>query len=476
MPSSPDIPAWASYLIVLTVGTVVAVSKVNDNLSIHHDRWSFPATWQLFAAYVFLPVALFWFLDYTSVIRDTSLFPALLVAAAYPAVFAGKVESVPLPPQVSALWQPLQAWASRLSDRIATMKDYYSDLFDERVESMMVGHSDRLDLLRDVSLAHAQAAEARNALDQPRAEPLQLQPPAEPVQLQPPAEPVQLQSPAEPVQLQSPAEPSLPQSAAQREQLQKGTEQPTQVQKLPSRRAPLVPQVSLAAGLPDVARFRALWHVLRASEANYGYLLMRHAKRNWWSNVRLWQPWQGLWWVRLWWYYLGLFKRRRARLRTASWILAFFFVMAYALAEAMFLIPVHPEDVNLTFSYYQWRLRKANTSDLDRFRSERYLKEVMRFGQHCTAPNCVVTKNKVSCDAVSGPVTVNLRRLSQDPFPRIEVCKNDSSANMCTLLPDNNGMIDDLGRFTLAVPHECASMERGIAYDENQKKVLPIGE
>jgi hypothetical protein len=69
---SPDVPAYLCYLLVLMVGTLVAVSSVNRLLANYAGHWGFARTWLMFTSYVFLPVALFWFLDYTSALQDTS--------------------------------------------------------------------------------------------------------------------------------------------------------------------------------------------------------------------------------------------------------------------------------------------------------------------------------------------------------------------------------------------------------------------
>jgi hypothetical protein len=68
---SPDFPAYTCYAIVLLVGALVAWSAVRSLLSDLDDRLAFGATWLLWLIYTLLPVALFWFLDYTSAVRDT---------------------------------------------------------------------------------------------------------------------------------------------------------------------------------------------------------------------------------------------------------------------------------------------------------------------------------------------------------------------------------------------------------------------
>ena len=131
--TSPDLAAYCCYAIVLGVGLLVARGRVNERLGLYQDRWAFFATWLILLAYVLVPVVLFWFLDYTNVIKDTALFAALVVAVGYRQVFAGKVENIALPPQAPRLWQPFERWVERIADRIETKNKAYRDRFDESV-------------------------------------------------------------------------------------------------------------------------------------------------------------------------------------------------------------------------------------------------------------------------------------------------------------------------------------------------------
>jgi hypothetical protein len=72
--ASPDVPAYVSYLIVIVFGAFVARARVSSLLQAYEDRWAFVGTWLVFFAYVVIPIALFWFLDYTDAIHDTSIF------------------------------------------------------------------------------------------------------------------------------------------------------------------------------------------------------------------------------------------------------------------------------------------------------------------------------------------------------------------------------------------------------------------
>ena len=141
---SPDIPAYWSYALVLIVAIVVGRANVNNLVAGFNNRWAFAGTWWLFLAYVALPIALFWFLDYTSTLQDTSLFAALVVAAGYRQIFAGRIQGISLPGQTSAFWQPFEAWVSRTNDRIQTRQKQYKDRFDERVRASFAADPARL--------------------------------------------------------------------------------------------------------------------------------------------------------------------------------------------------------------------------------------------------------------------------------------------------------------------------------------------
>ena len=153
---SPDIPAIYCYLLVLFVGTIVARSRVNTFLGRYPDRWAFSATWSLFAAYCALPLVLFWFLDYTAVIHDTTLFAALAVAVLYRQIFAGGVDGIAMPGQTAALWKPFEAWTKVVDERIRTRNKRYSDRFEERVRANIASSQQAEDDLETLARERSQ--------------------------------------------------------------------------------------------------------------------------------------------------------------------------------------------------------------------------------------------------------------------------------------------------------------------------------
>jgi hypothetical protein len=133
--TSPDIPAWVCYLIVLAFGLLVARSQINELLASYPDHWGFLGTWVLFAAHGGLPVGVFWLLDYSSALHDTSLFAALLVALGYRQIVVGGVQGIQMPGPTPKLWEPFQAWVKRVADRIASQQKRYRDAIAEALRT-----------------------------------------------------------------------------------------------------------------------------------------------------------------------------------------------------------------------------------------------------------------------------------------------------------------------------------------------------
>src|SRR5713226_3872670 len=115
---SPDLEAFCCYGLVLLLGLAVAWSQVSRRLGKLPGQWIMVNTWLLFFAYTFVPVLLFWFLDRTNAVHDTSLFAAVLVGFGYQQILTGSLGSIRAPGDVSKFWQPFGIWADSISDRI----------------------------------------------------------------------------------------------------------------------------------------------------------------------------------------------------------------------------------------------------------------------------------------------------------------------------------------------------------------------
>lgn len=154
---SPDLESFVCYSIVFVLGLLAAKSQVGQRLGTLPGQWIMVNTWLLFFAYALLPVALFWFLDRTNAIHDTSLFAAILVGVGYQQILTGGIGSVQTPGEVSKLWQPFAAWGDRISDRIRDRVAQNDSRFDERLLASIRGNEDKLAALEQLVLAHSVA-------------------------------------------------------------------------------------------------------------------------------------------------------------------------------------------------------------------------------------------------------------------------------------------------------------------------------
>jgi hypothetical protein len=130
---SPDLEAFYCYLVVLVVGLLVARGQVSTKLRNFPGYWVMPGTWLLFLAFTLVPVVLFWSLDRTGAIHDTSLFAALLVGFGYQQILAGGLASLKAPGEASKLWQPFSKWTDRVAENVAERVQRNDSRFRERV-------------------------------------------------------------------------------------------------------------------------------------------------------------------------------------------------------------------------------------------------------------------------------------------------------------------------------------------------------
>jgi hypothetical protein len=150
--ASPDVPAVYCYLLVVLVGLFVSRAYVNERLKDYPDRWAFLSAWVLFLAYWTIPPLLFWFLDYTGAILDTSLLAAALVALGYRQLFSGGVQGVSIPGQAAALWKPFQAWVDKVAERINDRQGRYIDRFAELLRGDVLRDAQKLADLETLAL------------------------------------------------------------------------------------------------------------------------------------------------------------------------------------------------------------------------------------------------------------------------------------------------------------------------------------
>jgi hypothetical protein len=90
---SPDLSALWCYLTVGALGAWVAVREIRKRFGGIAGIWLQSRTWELFLAYVAVPLGLFWLLDRTAAIADTSLFAAALVGVGYERIITGQTDA-----------------------------------------------------------------------------------------------------------------------------------------------------------------------------------------------------------------------------------------------------------------------------------------------------------------------------------------------------------------------------------------------
>jgi hypothetical protein len=159
---SPDLEAFWCYGLVLLLGLAVAWSQVSRRLGKLPGHWIMVNTWLLFFAYTFVPIVLFWFLDRTNAVHDTSLFAAVLVGFGYQQILTGSLGSIRAPSDVSKFWQPFGVWADSISDRIRERISVNKSQFDERLLSTIRTDDAKFAALRTVALVHADDPNALN--------------------------------------------------------------------------------------------------------------------------------------------------------------------------------------------------------------------------------------------------------------------------------------------------------------------------
>lgn len=109
---SPDWDARLCYAVVFACGLISAQFQLHkrfQDLKIT-GFWLVPNTWLVFAIYLAIPLGLFWLMDRMSALSDTSLFAALLVGLAYPAILAGGFGGIKAPGGLDGVLKPLEAF------------------------------------------------------------------------------------------------------------------------------------------------------------------------------------------------------------------------------------------------------------------------------------------------------------------------------------------------------------------------------
>ncbi len=152
---SPDLEALYCYGLVLVIGLAVAWSQVSKRLEKLPGKWIMVNTWLLFFAYTFVPLFLFWFLDRTNAVHDTSLFAAILIGFSYQQILSGSLGSIRISGDVSKFWQPFGAWADKISDRIRERIRLNNSQFDEGLLNTIRTDDQKFSDLKAVTMTHS---------------------------------------------------------------------------------------------------------------------------------------------------------------------------------------------------------------------------------------------------------------------------------------------------------------------------------
>ena len=148
---SPDIEVFWSYLIVLVLGVFVAYRQVATRLEGLKDVWLVGDTWVVFFAYIVVPLGLFWLLDRTDAIKDSSLFAALLVGIGYERILAGTDAPLAAPRGLAGFWSPFVAYANRVAEKVRNSVRRADRRLEKRLLGRILAEPDRYQILEDLA-------------------------------------------------------------------------------------------------------------------------------------------------------------------------------------------------------------------------------------------------------------------------------------------------------------------------------------
>ncbi len=160
---SPDVDAFYCYGIVVAIGFLTGLRQVSKKLGARRGIWFVWHTWLLFALYFAVPVVLFWVLDRTSAIHDTSLMAAMIVGFGYERILAGGLDGLTAPGTVSRFWTPFLAYADEISKRVNRRIFRNQARFDEWLIKEAAEHQQRFEALKKLTLNRSDDADQLNA-------------------------------------------------------------------------------------------------------------------------------------------------------------------------------------------------------------------------------------------------------------------------------------------------------------------------
>lgn len=157
---SPDIEAYYCYGIVLVLGAWTAFRQVSLRLGGIQGIWLVPRTWLLFLAYVAVPLGLFWLLDRTGAINDTSFFAAILVGVGYERIITGGSEALQAPGEASRFWTPFLAYADSVARLVREQIARNQARLDDQLIAEIVENPEKYQALE--ALARSRSSDMQN--------------------------------------------------------------------------------------------------------------------------------------------------------------------------------------------------------------------------------------------------------------------------------------------------------------------------
>jgi len=151
---SPDIEAYFCYVVVLVVGFFVALRQINSLLPLK-GKWMVAGTWLLILAYTMVPVVLFWVLDRSGAIHDTSMLAAFLIALTYERILSGNSDSYTAPTAVSALWSPFLVYANKLVEKITDRVYERDKRYRRQLLAVVAGSDESYKALEQLALSRS---------------------------------------------------------------------------------------------------------------------------------------------------------------------------------------------------------------------------------------------------------------------------------------------------------------------------------
>jgi hypothetical protein len=142
---SPDVEAWLCYLVVGVIGLLIAIREVKKRFESVSGQWACFGTYLLLLAYMAIPVALYFILDWTGAIRDTSIFAAIFVAFFYERILTGQAgQQVKVAESLTSWWPSFLAWANAVASTVGLKIRENEEFFDKMAVAYIARRKDEI--------------------------------------------------------------------------------------------------------------------------------------------------------------------------------------------------------------------------------------------------------------------------------------------------------------------------------------------